>query len=115
MDIIEIDKNSIPYEFDIELNNRLYTMAINYNYLFDFFTVDLMLNDEVLVKGEKLIIDKILFSSLCEDNDYNIDEMFPDEYIVPVASNDSIERITFDNLNNDVLLYVVSREELTNE
>lgn len=112
MEVLEIDKELIPYEFDIELSNRIYTIGINYNYLFDYFTVDLKLGDTVLVQNEKLIIDKILFSSVCEDFSHNLDDEFPTEIIIPVANNDSIDRITFDNLNNDVILYVVGREEL---
>ena len=41
MEYIEIDKDLIPYEFIIELDNDEYKLDVRYNETYDFFTVDL--------------------------------------------------------------------------
>jgi len=110
MGIIEIDKNLIPYQFDIELSGRIYTMEINYNYMFDFFTIDLYLDKKPLVKSEKLIINEILFKELYEDNEGNLNEEFPTEILIPLGNNDT-DRITYDNFGIDVQLYYAERGE----
>jgi len=111
MGIIEVDKELIPYMFDIELSGRLYTIEINYNYIFDFLTIDLYLDNEPLVKSEKLVLNEILFKDICEDKEGNLNEKFPTEILIPLGNND-IERITYDNFGAEVQLYYVERGEL---
>jgi len=111
MGIIEIDKNLIPYTFDIELSGRLYTIEINYNYIFDFFTIDLYLDNKPLVKSEKLILNEVLFKDIYEDKEGNLNEKFPTEILIPLGNND-IKRITYDNFGKDVQLYYAERSEL---
>lgn len=111
MGVIEIDTSQVPYAFNIELSSKIYTIAINYNYIFDYFTVDLKLGDKVLVLGEKLVINKILFREVYEDKEHNINEEFPEELLMPVSSN-NIDRITYDNLGKEVELYYFDRSEL---
>lgn len=52
MEYLPIEKDSIPYQFDIDLEGDIFTFEVNYNDRFDFFTLDLMRNDNVLVYGE---------------------------------------------------------------
>ena len=111
MGIIEIDKNLIPYVFDIELSDRVYTIEINYNYIFDFLTIDLYLDKKPLVKSEKLILNEVLFKDIYEDKDGNLNEEFPTEILIPLGNND-IKRITYDNFGKDVQLYYAERSEL---
>lgn len=111
MGIIEIDKNLIPYTFDIELSGRLYTIEINYNYIFDFFTIDLYLDNKPLVKSEKLVLNEILFKDIYEDKEGNLNEKFPTEILIPLGNND-VERITYDNFGTEVQLYYAERSEL---
>lgn len=37
MEYIPIEKENIPYQFDIELGADLFTLEVNYNERFDFF------------------------------------------------------------------------------
>jgi hypothetical protein len=64
MRIIDIRKELVPYEFDIELNSKLYTFLVKYNQECDFYTVDLRLGDEVVVEGEKIVYGSVLFDSV---------------------------------------------------
>lgn len=96
---IEIDKDEIPYSFEIELAGEVFEIEVNYNQTHDFFTVDLFKDGGVLVIGEKLIINRPLFK-----NRVNID--LPKVQIIPKDRANSATRITYENLNETVFLYV---------
>lgn len=96
---IEIDKDLIPYRFDIELAGEFFTFKVNYNNRFDFFTIDVERDGEVLVIGEKLMLNKTLFSALT-------DQRLPKDYLIPFNDGGDDERITFDNLGKTVFVFV---------
>lgn len=96
---IEIDKDEIPYSFEIELAGEVFEIEVNYNQTHDFFTVDLFKDGGVLVIGEKLIINRPLFK-----NRVNID--LPKVQIIPKDRANSATRITYENMNETVFLYV---------
>lgn len=98
--IIDINKNLIPYRFSLEL----YEFTIRYNKEHDFFTVDLSLDDKIIVQGEKIVYGKALFSHLQHLN-------IPQEIIIPLEIADKIDRITFDNFNESVFLYLGDADE----
>ncbi|WP_125153675.1 phage baseplate plug family protein [Clostridium rectalis] len=112
MGTIEIDTNLIPYSFEVELSQKIYTISVNYNYIYDFFTIDLMLNGEMLIQGEKMVLNEILFRDAYEDKEHNLNYKFPNELLIPIAVNDSITRITFENLGSDIELYYFERSEI---
>jgi hypothetical protein len=98
--IIEIDKEAIPYQFDMDLAGEIYSFEINYNERFDFFTVDLSKNDVPLIYGEKIVYGKPLFSSY-ESAD------LPKMVILPIdESGKTVEAITWDNFSDTVILLV---------
>jgi hypothetical protein len=112
MGIIEIDKTKIPYSFDILLSNRVYTLNINYNILFDFFTADLLLNGNVLAKNEKLVLGQFLFREIAEDSEHNINPNFPTELLYIGTSDNKVQRLGFENLGTNVFLYCIQRSEV---
>ncbi|CAH8249354.1 hypothetical protein WJ0W_006540 [Paenibacillus melissococcoides] len=61
MEFIPIEKDSIPYQFDIALGVDIFTFEVNYNERFDFFTLDLMKDDQVLLQGVKTRIRRSCF------------------------------------------------------
>lgn len=101
---IEIDKDEIPYSFEIELAGEVFEIEVNYNQTYDFFTVDLFKDGGVLVIGEKLIINRPLF-----ENRVNID--LPKVQIIPKDRANSTTRITYENMNETVFLYVGDSDE----
>lgn len=99
MNYIEIEKDLIPYRFTVDIGVEEYEIEVGYNQRFDFFTVDLYLGNEALAVGEKLILNRPLF------NDIN-DRRFPPLQLVPRDRSGMVDRITYDNMGETVLLYV---------
>jgi hypothetical protein len=101
--IINIDKQKIPYRFEISLAGTLYEMEFHYNPGFDFFTVDLYKNKEPLVYGEKLLYGLPLFHDI-------EDARFPKVGLIPLdASGQSVE-VNAQTLGTTVFLRVVEWE-----
>jgi hypothetical protein len=96
---IEIEKDLIPYRFDIELADELFTFEVNYNDRFDFFTIDLWKDGEVVVYGQKININKPLFSPLT-------DQRLPKVYIIPLDESGEATRVTYENLGETVFLFI---------
>ncbi|MFZ0578948.1 MAG: hypothetical protein WAM41_15730 [Psychrobacillus psychrotolerans] len=98
---IEIEKELIPYRFEIELGVELFEMEINYNLVHDFFTIDLHKDDEVLVYGEKITYGVPLFEEV-------FDSRFPGPTIIPIDESEREQRVTYENLNETVFLRLVN-------
>lgn len=100
MNYIEIDKDLIPYRFEIDLAGEEYEFEINHNNRFDYFTVDLYRDGTALVVGEKLMLNRPLFDGLANIN-------LPKMKIIPKDRSGIETRITYDNLESTVFLYVI--------
>lgn len=98
MAIIGIDKDLVPYSFDMDLGDRTYTFEVRYNSTHDYFTVDLSEGDTPLALGVKLVWGMPLFVSM-ETRE------FPLELIVPYGDNPE-EQITWDTLGRSVHLHL---------
>lgn len=110
MDIIEIDKANIPETFDIDLADETFTFTFKYNQTGDYFTVDLQKLDEegaiiTLVQGEKLILNKYLFSDFT-----NLE--FPAPSLIPLDESGTEKRITWENMSEKVFLFIDDEGEI---
>jgi hypothetical protein len=101
--IIDIDKQKIPYRFEISLSNALYEMEFHYNPEFDFFTVDLYRNKEVLVYGEKLLYGIPLFKDIT-------DARLPAVGLIPLDESGHSIEVNAQTLGETVFLFVVDWE-----
>ena len=113
MDIIPIYLNDIPYTSEITLSNKVYTLAFNYNFSYDFFTASLSLNGKILVENEKIVLQQFLFREACEDKDHNVNPNFPNELIFCGTEDNTIDRVSITNFGDTVNLYSVDRSEVT--
>lgn len=98
---INIEKALIPYGFEIELGVEIFELEIRYNEVGDYFTVDLLKDEEVLVYGEKIVYGEQLFSEI-------FDERFPAPTIMPIDESGKETRVGYDNLNVTVFLVVMN-------
>lgn len=93
---IDIDKEQIPYEFDLELEQDTYKLDVRYNELFDFFTIDLSKDGVALVTGEKLVYGQALFRG--------VDKQLPAPRIIPLDPSGRENTVTHENFGETVFL-----------
>lgn len=101
---IEINKSLIPYTFNIELSNEVFTFRVDYNNYGGFFTIELSKNGKTLCSGEPIVYGKPLFADV-----WNAE--FPHIDIVPVDLSNEYNAVTYDNLCNGVLLVLDNEAE----
>ncbi|MBH5316701.1 hypothetical protein I6N90_02615 [Paenibacillus sp. GSMTC-2017] len=99
MRYIAIEKNLVPYRFDMGIDNELFTFEIHYNSEFDFFTVDLERNGETLVVGEKMVYGVQLFGDV-------LDNRFPKTAIIPYDESGNAQEVTWNTLSDSVFLFL---------
>lgn len=97
---IELDPNEIPVQFEIDFEQETFTMGINYNETFDFYTVDLWDSEGyVIVLGEKIVLNRPLFESI-------VDERLPAPSIVPYDESGQADDVNQSNFYKTVFLTI---------
>lgn len=103
MGIIKIDKENIPYKFSIILNKKTYTFEIQYNAVYDFFTIAIADSlGDFLTVGEKLVLNKPILSA---------HSYLDFAQIIPIDTTREETKITWDNFNKKVFLEVAGDQE----
>lgn len=92
---IEIDKDAIPYRFEMRLNGVTWAFEVRYNSEYDFFTIDIYRGEESIAVGEKIIYGLPLFE----------EEMKPVR-IVPLDFSGNADRVGWNELGETVFLYL---------
>lgn len=100
LNIIEIKKDLLPYNFDIELAGEEFNLEIFYNKTADLFTVTLSKNDEVLVYNEPVIYGVELFK------DVYVSGKFPKLTIIPYDESGESSVVTYNNMSVKVFLTI---------
>ena len=98
MEVIEIKKSIIPYEFEMSLFGGVFTFRVNHNNSAGFFTLDLYQDDEVMCLGEHIVYGRKLFADIYKRG------RFPLVDIIPKDKSGHYDNVTFDNLSETVLL-----------
>lgn len=99
-DRIEVEKEQLPYTFDIVLGAENYSLTFKYNSACDMFTCTLSKNGEVQVYDEPLIYGVPLFIDV-----YN-SSTFPVLTIVPYDESQAEQAITWNNFGTKVFLTI---------
>lgn len=100
MQYIEIEKEMIPYTFEITLGIEVFVFDVLYNDREGLFTVNLYDKDRnPLAYGEPLIYGEVLFDAV-RDLDFPIVELRP------IDESGKETEITYENMNEKVLLAV---------
>ncbi len=97
---ILISKNMIPYNFDISLGDEMFNFSIGYNALADMFTVALKKDGETVCAGAPIIYGRPLFEQL------HVTGKFPAVKIIPYGESGEHSRVTWDNFNETVFLWL---------
>ena len=105
VEYIDIDTSKVPYTFSVKLADETYSFVVRYNDVGGFFTADVSIasTGKLLAYGDPIRYGRPLFGSI-------EDERFPLPVIIPLClSGDKIDTVTWDNLGNDVKLYLFER------
>lgn len=109
MQILEIEKELIPYYFTLDYREKVYEIGIKYNAEYDFFTLDLFLLENqqkrTIVLGEKIMYGKMLFSS-----SYYVDKNLPK--LIPWDFTNTVDRVGWRELGENVCLVVVEDDSV---
>ena len=100
MYIIEINKDIIPYTFNILLAAEWYEFRIDYNNTGNFFTVALSKDGVELCAGEPIVYGVPMFKDLLQRGN------FPNVSITPLDESSQNDAVTYDNLSSTVFLTV---------
>ena len=103
-DTIAINKELIPYNFEIVIGGELFEISVDYNESYGFFTVGLSKDGETVCSGEKIVYGKPLFEEIYESG------KFPSIEIIPIDLSGEMSDVTFDNLSETVLLIINNQD-----
>ena len=98
-DYIEINKELVPYRFNILLADEWFELHINHNKLADMFTVGLYKDDE-LIASEPLVLGEPLFQDIYQP------DRFPSIALVPYDPSGDATKVTYENLGRSVFLTI---------
>ena len=104
-DIIEVEKELLPYSFDIVLAGEEYNLEFMYNKAADLFTVTLSKDEEVLVYNEPIIYGVELFADVYKSG------VFPMISIVPLDEAGIETAVTYENFGKTVFLTIDDEPE----
>lgn len=110
-DIIEINKDLIPYEFDIVLADETFKIGINFNETAELFTADLWKLDEESGEYEEICLGEPIIYGKKLWEDVYINGKYPSVDIVPFDESGENNAVTFDNLNETVFLCIDNTDE----
>jgi hypothetical protein len=103
-DVLEINKDLLPYTCNIQLAGEIFTLHFNYNATAELFTIDLYRDNELICAGEPIVYGKPLWSDVYRAG------IFPAVEIIPKNQSGGSNAVTFDNLGQTVLMIVDNGE-----
>lgn len=104
-DVLEINKDLVPYSCEILLADELFELHFNYNATAGLFTVDLYKEGELICAGEPIVYGVKLWKDVYRAGD------FPAVDITPLDPSKESHTVTYDNLGETVLLIIDDSEE----
>lgn len=99
-DVLEIQKDLLPYECSILLAGDLFSLHFSYNATAELFTVDTYKDGELICAGEPIIYGVPLWRDVYRAG------VFPAINIIPIDPSGERDAVTFDNLGDTVLLII---------
>lgn len=99
-DRLLINKDIIPYSFDILLADEQFNLTVDYNEKHDLFTIALIKDGEMICEGEPIIYGMPLF------RDIYLAGKYPALDIIPIDESGEQDTVTFYNLGETVFLTV---------
>ena len=99
-DVILIDKELVPYIFNIALGDVMYTVEVRHNSEADLFTIALYDINGNLICTEPVIYGAVLFEQQYQP------EIYPAVTITPLDESGEETAVTWENFNKTVFLFI---------
>ncbi|MEI3162987.1 MAG: hypothetical protein V8S74_06250 [Lachnospirales bacterium] len=99
-DKIEINKNLIPYSFNITLSGEVFEIGVKYNDYADLFTLSLTKDKELICSGEPIVYGVPLFK------DIYVNGKYPNIIILPHDDSGENTTVTWNNFQETVFLVI---------
>jgi len=96
---LPVDKTQIPVKMLVVVEGEQYEFTFNYNSLYDFFTVSLSKNGKQIIEGEKININKPLFTTTTNP--------FKETFFIPMDLSNKETSVSYENFGDMVFLWVV--------
>lgn len=98
-DVIEINKELVPYSFNILLADEWFEIYISYNKTADMFTATIYRDDE-LISSAPMVLNEPLFRDVYQPTS------FPSVELVPFDQSETAKAVSWENLGNTVFLTI---------
>ena len=110
MTIIEIDKDLIPYKFNLKFTNDTFKFCIRYNSYSDRIVIDLYDTDDNIIQDNATVTYGIpMFMQFMEDSNGNLNPNYPDKYIIPLSTDGEEVTCNLENLGETYFLTLIDR------
>lgn len=104
-DVLEIDNDSIPYSFDMDIEDQTYTLTINYNTISREYSVDLFTEEGTpIYLNYKLVLNQPLWFGI-------EDPRLPAWQLVPYDESGHEKTIDELNFNKTIFISIDDLEE----
>ena len=105
-DYIKVDRDNIPYEYDITLSDENFRIGVEYNETAEFFTFRLSKLDEETGKYVEICAGEPIVYGMPLWNDVYRSGKFPALAIVPLDESGESNAVTYDNIEKTVFLMI---------
>lgn len=112
MNYLPIDKNTVPYRFEIQIIGITYAFEVFYNTTGDFFTVNLYKGEQLLYAGEKVDYNRYLFGTRLENGKIITNHPdIPRVILVPFDPAEKAKRVGWNELGDQVRVFILTESD----
>ena len=108
--VLPIEKDLIPYDFDVTLSGKDYNFMFEYNQVNDGFTCTLSKDSIVLVASEPVIYGTTLFESVQYDSNEILADGFFSELLLPYDFSGESNAVNSATFGTNVQIFVLGDE-----
>lgn len=105
-DIISINKNLIPYDFEILLSGEMFKISVSYNEAADLFILGLSKLNENTAEYEEICAGEPIIYGVPLWQDVFVSGKYPALTIIPLDESGSVSAITYDGLGTTTFLTI---------
>lgn len=107
--VMPLDKERIPYGYEITFDDVVYEFFWTYNSQHDYFSVQLSQSDIILASAEKISLNIPMFEAMNYDTQGNRNLAYPKKLFLPVDISNLEKRITYGNFYKNIFIFAFDK------